>query len=235
MKFLTKKSSHTLFMSNHNHITKPGNSCDLENYIEAHTSPEDELLRELRRQTHLKVLRPRMVSGPIQGHLLTMLCRMIRPLSVLEIGTFTGYSAICMARGMEENAILHTIERDDELESFINIYLNKAGIKNKVNLHIGDALKVLDNLDASFDLAFIDGDKREYPAYYEAVMKKMKPGAYILADNILWNGKVVEPLHHNDDYTRGILRFNEIVKNDARTEQVILPLRDGLMMIRIKQ
>ncbi|MGQ1889083.1 O-methyltransferase [Thermophagus sp. OGC60D27] len=221
-------------MSNHNHITGNQN-IDLENYIETHTSQEDELLYHLRRQTHLKVLRPRMVSGPVQGQLLTMLCQMIRPQNVLEIGTFTGYSAICMARGLNQGAVIHTIERDDELESFISHYIDKAGLQDKIKLHIGDALKVIEELNTSFDLAFIDGDKREYPTYYKMVIEKMNPGGFILADNILWNGKVVDPQAQNDSYTQGILTFNKLVKEDPRTEQVILPMRDGLMMIRVKE
>lgn len=152
----------------------------------------------------------------------------------MEIGTFTGYSAICIARGIEKDAVLHTIERDDELESFIRHYIRKAALENKIVLHIGDALDKINNLNVTFDLVFIDGDKREYPAYYQAVMKKMNPGSYILADNILWNGKVVDADLKNDDYTRGIIDFNEMVKNDPRTEQVIIPIRDGLMLIRVK-
>jgi len=209
-------------------------NLEIENYIEQHTTKEDEVLYELRRQTYLKVLRPRMVSGPVQGQLLTMLCRMIRPQAVLEIGTFTGYSAICMARGISSDATLDTIERDDELEPFIRNYFNKAGLEKNIHLHLGDALKVIENIDRSFDLVFMDGDKREYPAYYDAVIKKMNPGGYILADNILWNGKVTEPLNPADDYTKGILEFNDRVKKDLRVEQVILPIRDGLMIIRVK-
>jgi caffeoyl-CoA O-methyltransferase len=220
-------------MSNHKHHT--GNHhIDLETYIEAHTSGEDEILLDLRRQTHLKILRPRMVSGPVQGQLLSMFCRMIRPEAVLEIGTFTGYSAICMARGLEQNGHLDTIERDDELEDFIRPWFSRAGLEEKITLHIGDALKIVNTIDKTFDLVFIDGDKREYPAYYEAVLPKIKPGGFLLADNILWNGKVVEPLDPGDDYTRGILKFNRMVKEDPRVEQVILPVRDGLMMIRLK-
>jgi len=220
-------------MSSHNHIDGEFNP-DLENYIEAHTTPEDEVLYELRRQTYLKVLRPRMISGPVQGQLLTMLCRMIKPASVLEIGTFTGYATICMARGMEPGTQLHTIERDDELEPFIRHYLDRAGLEDKVQLHIGDALQVINDLDVAFDLVFIDGDKRQYPEYYETVMPKMKPGGYIVADNILWNGKVVDPDASADEYTQGILRFNAMVKDDPRTTQVVLPVRDGLMMVRKK-
>lgn len=217
-------------MSSHN---PTGNlHPDIENYIEAYTTPEDELLYELRRQTYLKVLRPRMISGPVQGQLLTMLCRMIKPASVLEIGTFTGYASICMARGMESGTHLHTIERDDELEGFIRHYLERADPEGKIHLHIGDALQLINDLDATFDLVFIDGDKRQYPRYYEIVMPKMKPGGYILADNILWNGKVVDPEASDDEYTQGILRFNAMVKDDPRTTQVVLPVRDGLMMVR---
>lgn len=220
-------------MSNHNHT--PGNkNIDLENYIEAHTTAEDDLLLDLRRQTHLKVLRPRMISGPMQGRFLSMLCQMYQPHTVLEIGTFTGYSAICMARGLKKPARLHTIERDDELESFIRHYFNKAQLEDVISLHMGDALEIINTLDTQFDFVFIDADKREYPDYYRAIIPKMNPGGIILADNILWSGKVVEPPEPGDDYTQGILHFNEMVKNDPRTEQVILPVRDGLMMIRVK-
>ncbi|MFW6389227.1 MAG: O-methyltransferase [Marinilabiliaceae bacterium] len=218
-------------MSSHRHTTGDFYP-DIESYVEAHTTPEDALLYELRRQTYLKMLSPRMISGPVQGQLLTMLCRMIKPASVLEIGTFTGYAAICMARGMEPGTHLHTIEQDDELEPFIRHYLELAGLEEKIHLHVGDALQVLSDLDANFDLIFIDGDKRQYPQYYEAVIPKMKPGGYIFADNVLWNGKVVDSCASDDEYTQGILRFNSIVKNDPRTTQVILPVRDGLMMVR---
>lgn len=221
-------------MSNHKNKTGSENIY-LENYIEDHTSPEDDLLWELRRQTHLKVLRPRMVSGPVQGQLLTMLCHMIAPSSVLEIGTFTGYSAICMARGMNAGSRLHTIERDDELETMAGYYFRKAGLDEIILPHIGDALQVIQTIDTTFDLVFIDGDKREYPEYYEAIMPKMNPGGYILADNILWNEKVVEPVDPHDEYTKGILHFNDMVKNDNHVEQVILPIRDGLMIIRVKE
>ena len=220
-------------MSNHKHHT--GNHhIDLENYIEAHTSVEDDVLLELRRQTHLKILRPRMVSGPVQGQLLSMLCRMIRPEAVLEIGTFTGYSAICMARGLEQNGHVDTIERDDELEDFTRPWFSKAGVEDKITLHIGDALNVITTMNKTFDLVFMDGDKREYPAYYEAVIPKIKPGGFLLADNILWNGKVVESPDPGDEYTKGILKFNKMVKEDSRVEQVTLPIRDGLMMIYVK-
>ncbi len=219
-------------MSNHNYITGY-NDTRLERYIEDHTLPEDPVLHDLRRQTHLRVLRPRMVSGPVQGQLLTMLCRMVNPRSVLEIGTFTGYSAICMAKGMSVQAHLHTIEREDELESFIREYLKKSGQKEKITLHIGNALEVIKELDETFDLVFIDGDKREYPDYYRAIVPRMRAGGYILADNILWSGKVVEPVDPRDEYTKGIIEFNKMVSEDERTEQVILPVRDGLMMIRV--
>lgn len=218
-------------MSSHSHNTGTFNP-ELENYIEAYTTSEDELLYELRRQTYLKVLRPRMISGPVQGQLLTMFCRMIKPGSVLEIGTFTGYASICMARGMEAGTYLYTIERDDELETFIKHYFDRADPEGKIHLHIGDALQIINELDVTFDLVFIDGDKRQYPQYYETVMPKLRPGGYILADNILWNGKVVDPDASDDEFTQGILRFNRMVKDDPRTTQVILPVRDGLMMVR---
>ncbi len=210
------------------------NNISLENYIESHTTPENPLLEELRRKTHIKVLQPRMLSGPVQGQFLKMICQMIRPQRILEIGTFTGYSAICMASGMPQDGQLITIEKEDELEPFIRDFFQKAGLENQITLLTGDALEQIKQLTTPFDLIFLDGDKREYPQYYKAVLPLLRPGGYLLADNILWNGKVIEPLQHGDDYTRAILEFNDMAHNDPSTEQVILPLRDGLMLIRKK-
>ena len=209
-------------------------NLDLEKYILEHIDEEEPVLRELDRFTHLSVLRPRMLSGHLQGALLRMLCRMINPDLVLEIGTFTGYSAISMARGLKPGAHIHTIEINDELESFIRSFFVKAGVENQVTLHIGDALSVMSSLAGGFDLVFMDGDKRQYPDYYEAVFPKLNPGGYILADNILWGGKVSMPNMPDDEYTKGIMDFNDMVKADDRVEKVILPLRDGLTLIRKK-
>lgn len=208
------------------------NEQELEQYILDHTSPEDELLQHLNRQTHLKILRPRMLSGHLQGQILYMLCQMIRPTNILEIGTFTGYSALCMAKALNTNGRLDTIEINDELTPFIQSFLNKTELKNKINLIIGSAISIIPTLENSYDLIFIDGDKRQYPQYYELAYSKLRSGGFMFADNILWDGKVIQPLDPNDDYTKGVLDFNTLVKNDTRVEQVILPIRDGISIIR---
>ncbi len=210
-------------------------SIDLEQYILDHIDAEEDILWELNRQTNLKVLRPRMVSGHLQGKLLKMICRMINPQKVLEIGTFTGYSAIAMASGMSrQGAMIHTFEINDELQPFIEGFIAKAGYANVIKLFIGSALDIVPTLNESYDLIFIDGDKREYPAYFHMAMKHLNDGGYILADNILWDGKVVEDVPSGDLYTHGILEFNRLVKEDDRLEKVILPIRDGLFLIRKK-
>lgn len=206
----------------------------LERYMEEYTSAEESLLTELDRATHLRVVQPRMISGHVQGRLLEMLVRMLRPRRILEIGTFTGYSAICMARGLAEGGELHTIEVDDELEGIAAEYFSRSGLSDRIVQHIGSALDVAPRL-GQFDLIFIDGDKREYPHYYRMAMESLvKSGSYLLADNILWYGKVVEPTPANDLFTEGIKVFNELVIRDERVENVILPLRDGLNLIRVK-
>ena len=205
---------------------------DLEQYILNHIDEEDELLRELERYTHLHVLRPRMLSGHIQGSLLKMLCQTIQPEKIVELGTFTGYSAICMANGTAPETHIHTIELNNELEAIIRKFICKAGLEKRITLHIGNALDIIPKIEGPFDLVFIDGDKRQYPQYYEAVFPRLKPGGYIIADNILWGGKVAMPGMPDDAYTKGIMDFNNIVRNDARVEKTILPIRDGLSLIR---
>jgi len=204
---------------------------DIEKYIIEISSPEDEILNELYRRTHTSVINPNMVSGHIQGKFLEMLVRMIQPSSILEIGTYTGYSAISMARALPQGSILHTIEINDELEDICREYINRTGLENKIILHTGDALEILKKLDLLFDMIFIDGDKRQYPEYYELAIKKLRQNAYILADNVLWDGKVTDP-SHNDPMTEGIRRFNRLVKEDQDMEKIIIPARDGLMIIR---
>lgn len=206
----------------------------IEDYILNHSDSEDPVLAELNRETNLKILRPRMLSGHLQGKILEMISKMIQPQKILEIGTYTGYSAICLAKGLKNNGTLHTIELNDELEQFIRKYFNKAGLENQIKLHIGNALEIIPKIDEPFDLVFIDGDKREYLQYYHSVLEYVKPGGFILADNVLWSGKVIEQESPDDEYTRGIIEFNEWVKNDHRVEKVILPLRDGLTLIRKK-
>ncbi len=207
---------------------------ELEKYILSHTEKEDDILKELERETFLHVLNPRMVSGHLQGKILEMLSRMIAPRCILEIGTFTGYSAICLSKGLCPGGVLHTIEIDDELGPIAKKYIGKAGLSETVTLHMGDALQIIPNLRETFDLVFMDGNKRQYCEYFDLVFDKVKPGGYIFADNILWNGKVVEEVSCKDEQTTSILRFNEKIKDDNRVSQVILPLRDGLMLIRKK-
>ncbi|WP_418451019.1 O-methyltransferase [Alistipes sp.] len=212
----------------------------LERYLHAHSSPEPELLAELDRETHRRTVQPRMLSGHLQGRLLELLVRMIRPRAVLEIGTFTGYSALALAAGLDDDATLDTIETDDELQELAQSFFDRSEHGNKIRLHIGSALELAPRLGRRFDLVFIDGDKREYPAYYRMLMGDGggKPlvgsGAVLLADNILWSGKVIGPVARNDRHTQALLEFNRTVADDPRVENVILPLRDGLSVIRVK-
>ena len=204
----------------------------LEQYILEHSDEESRLLKELDRETHLNVLNPRMISGRLQGKLLEMISSMIKPERILEIGTFTGYSAICLAKGLKENGRLHTIEINDELEPVISKYISKAGMNTSIILHIGDALSIIPQINETFDLVFIDGDKREYFKYFDLIIDKVNAGGFILADNILWNGKIFKDVSPKDDQTAGILQFNDKIKNDPRISRLILPVRDGLMIIR---
>ena len=207
-------------------------SVKLNQYIINHTSPEDDYLRELDRETHLKVLRSRMLSGHLQGQILSMISAMIRPKCILEIGTFTGYSALCLAKGLAAGGILHTIEIDDELELFAKKYFLKSGRADQIVQHIGDARKIIPTLDQQFDLVFIDADKREYCDYYKLVFDQVPVGGFILADNVLWDGKVIDPEAASEEQTRGILRFNDLIQNDSRVQNVILPVRDGIMLVQ---
>ena len=207
---------------------------NLEKYILAHTRGEDEVLADLYRKTHIKFVNPNMVSGHLQGAILTMLCNMIAPKKILEIGTYTGYSAICLARGLKETGYLDTIEINDEFKDFILSYFKKAGVEKQINLHIGNALNLVKKLPGPYDLVFIDGDKREYSAYYNLVFDKVRPGGFIIADNVLWGGKVTDPEYKNDPFTKGIMEFNELVHKDIRVTNAIFPVRDGLMMLKKK-
>jgi len=207
---------------------------NLEKYILAYTRGENEVLADLYRKTHIKFVNPNMVSGHLQGEILTMISNMIAPEKILEIGTFTGYSAICLARGLKKNGCLDTIEINDELEDFILSYFKKAGVEKQINLHIGNALDLVKELPGPYDLVFIDGDKREYSAYYNLVFEKVRPGGFIIADNVLWGGKVTDPEYKNDPFTKGIMEFNELVHKDSRVANVIFPVRDGLMMLMKK-
>ena len=211
----------------------------LEKYVDELSPPESEL-RALDHETHMRTIQPRMLSGHIQGKLLEMLVRMLRPQRTLEIGTFTGYSALAMAAGLGDGATIDTVEVDDELEELAQSFFDRSPYGARIRLHIGSALDIAPQLGGPFDLVFIDGDKREYPAYYRMLMGDdtgrplVRSGAFLLADNILWSGKVAAPVAHNDRHTQRILEFNRTVADDPRVENVIVPLRDGLNLIRVK-
>lgn len=203
----------------------------LDEYILSHSDEEGMLLAALNRDANVNLLRPRMLSGHLQGRILKMFCRMLRPRRILEIGTYTGYATLCMAEGLSDDGLIYTLEINDEMEDFIMKYLPLSPDKDKIRLLFGDALKIIPTFDETFDLVFIDADKRYYSEYYDLVFPKVRPGGLILADNTLWDGKVLEELHASDKQTAGILSFNDKIKEDTRVEKVILPLRDGLTMI----
>jgi predicted O-methyltransferase YrrM len=204
----------------------------IEEYLENHTTPESLVMKELNRETHIKTFYPNMLSGAVQGKFLEMLSRMIQPKRILEIGTFTAYSAIAMAKGLADGGKLITLEVNPEMETFIRKYIEKSGMKEKIELMMGNALEIIPKLDDTFDLVFIDADKEQYVDYYELAFSKLKPGGFILGDNVLWNGKVLEDNSKSDKETMGIKAFNEHVKNDKRVEQVMLSVRDGLLLVR---
>jgi caffeoyl-CoA O-methyltransferase len=206
----------------------------LTDYIESHTMPESPLLKKLNRDTQANVLMPRMLSGHFQGRVLSMISHMIRPSAILEIGTYTGYSALCLAEGLQENGRLHTIDINEELESMVRSYIKEARLENKINYYIGNALDIIKSLDLQFDLVFIDADKENYSNYYKLVFDKVRKGGFIIADNVLWSGKVIgaDLKTNTDKDTRAILDFNNMVHNDERVENVLLPIRDGLMVLR---
>ncbi|PKP10042.1 MAG: methyltransferase [Bacteroidetes bacterium HGW-Bacteroidetes-4] len=201
-------------------------------YILQHTSSPSDLLKELERQTHLKILRSQMVSGTLQGKILEMLSCMIKPVNILELGTFTGYSALCLAKGLQPEGKLITIDINDELEVFARSFFNRSPYGNQIDFRIGDAREIIPPIKETFDLVFIDADKRQYPEYYQMVFDKIKPGGYLIADDVLWYGKVNEKIQDNDTYTKGLLAFNNMVQKDNRVENVIFPVRDGLMVVR---
>ncbi len=204
---------------------------DLESYILNHTKPEDSLLVELDRVTNLRTVHPRMISGHLQGVILEMISKLIRPLRILEIGTFTGYSAICLAKGLQPGGLLHTIERDDELVPISQEFFNNSDVGTMIKQHVGSALDIIPTLGEEFDLVFIDGDKREYIEYYKLVLPYVKVGAFILADNVLWDGKVLDS-DTKDPQTVAVIDFNHHVHTDSRVENVLLPIRDGIMLLR---
>lgn len=203
-------------------------------YIEDHTTPESKLLYELNRETHLTTFYPRMLSGNIQGKFLEMISSMIQPDSIIEIGTFTGYSAICLAKGLSKNGVLHTIEINPEIQDLSEKYFVKSGYDSKIKRHIGNALDIIPKLNERFDLVFIDADKENYLNYYKLILNKVKTGGFVLADNTLWGEKVIHNKSNPDKETKGILEFNDFIQNDERVENVLISLRDGIMIIRKK-
>ena len=205
----------------------------LESYIANSSEDEPDLLQELTRETHLKVIQPRMITGHFQGRVLSMLSKIISPNYILEIGTYTGYSALCLAEGLQKEGELHTIEVNEELHQMQRKYFDKSGFGPQIKQHIGDALDIVPNLNQTFDLVFIDAQKVNYDAYFEAVLQKTKPGSVILSDNVLWSGKVVEPLQKSDRATEALLQYNQKLKEDPRVETVLLPIRDGLTLSRV--
>lgn len=207
----------------------------IDEYILQHIDPEGDYLHALYRDTHLKLLYPRMASGHLQGRMLKMFVRMIKPSCILEIGTYSGYSALCMAEGLSEGGMIHTFEINDEQEEFTRPWFEGSPYADRIKLYIGDALQLVPQLGLTFDLAFVDGDKRRYVDYYEMILPRLADGGYIIADNTLWDGHVLEEHPHASDLqTQGIKTFNDLVARDERVEKVILPLRDGLTIIRKK-
>ncbi len=205
---------------------------EIEKYIKDHCSPEDEILAELNRETHLKAVYPRMLSGHILGKFLEMISLMIKPEKILEIGTFTGYSTICLANGLTSNGKIYTIDLNPEIEIISEKYFKKSGITEKIVKYTGNALDIIPTINEKFDLVFIDADKENYLNYYKLVIEKINPGGFILADNVLWDGKVLQESNKADKETQGIMQFNEFVQKDKRVENVLVPLRDGVMLIR---
>ncbi len=206
----------------------------LDTYVVNHTEKEPDLLQQLHRETYQKILQPRMLSGPYQGRVLSMLSKLINPKNILEIGTYTGYSALCLAEGMQDTGALHTIDINEELEDFQRKYFDLSPYSNQIHQHIGDATKIIPNLNMKFDLVFIDADKPNYPNYFELILQKMSSGAIILSDNVLWSGKVIEEVSKDDVSTQALLHYNKLLVEDDRLESVLLPIRDGLTISRVK-
>lgn len=205
---------------------------NIEAYAAKYTSPESDLLKELNQETWEKVLIPRMLSGHIQGRILSMFSHMIKPDRILEIGTYTGYSALCLSEGLNAGGMLHTIDINDELEAMIRRYLDKAGKTDQIQLHVGNAIEIVPTIKETWDLVFIDADKTNYSNYFDLVIDHVRPGGFIIADNVLWSGKVTDPPETRDDDTNALIAYSEKVMSDGRVEQVLFPVRDGLMVAR---
>jgi predicted O-methyltransferase YrrM len=204
----------------------------LDDYVVAHSEDEPQLLQELTRETYQKILQPRMLSGHYQGRILSILSKLVHPKNILEIGTYTGYSALCLAEGLQTNGELHTIDINEELFDFQRMYFNKSKYGTRIKQHLGNAIDIIPKLECSFDLVFIDADKNNYPNYFNCIIEKLNSGGIILSDNVLWSGKVLETLKPDDLSTKALLEYNTLLKNDKRIETVLLPIRDGLTLSR---
>lgn len=209
-------------------------SEQLEAYLETHSEDEPALLQQLNRETHQKILQPRMLSGHYQGRILSMISKLVRPKYILEIGTYTGYSALCLAEGLQKDGELHTLDVNEELYDFQRSYFDKSDFGPQIHQHLGNALEIIPKLNKPFDLVFIDADKENYSNYFNLIIDKLRRGGIILSDNVLWSGKVIEPLKDDDIATKAILDYNQLLKNDSRVETVMLPIRDGLTVSRKK-
>jgi len=208
-------------------------SDELDDYVTQHSENEPELLAALNKETYQKILLPRMLSGHFQGRVLSMLSKLIRPKSILEIGTYTGYATLCLCEGLQENGTVHTIDINEELVDFQRKYFDKSPWGNQITQHLGDALEIIPNLNTKFDLVFVDADKENYISYFNMIVPMMEKGGIILSDNVLWSGKVLEPVHPKDKSTKELLEYNQLLKEDPRVETVLLPIRDGLTVSRI--
>ena len=209
-------------------------SSDLEEYANQHTDNEPLLLQELTRRTHLSVLQPRMLSGHLQGRFLSLLSKLVRPKTILEIGTYTGYATLCLAEGLSPNGTLHTIDIKEELIDLQTEFFNRSGYGSQIVQHLGKAADIIPTLSSTFDLVFIDADKQNYALYFDLVIQKMNPGGIILSDNVLWSGKVVEEVKPSDKHTQALMAYNQKIKDDPRVETVLLPIRDGITVCRVK-
>lgn len=209
-------------------------SEELDNYVIEHTQPEPVLLQQLNRETQAKVLQPRMLSGHYQGRVLSMISKLVSPNTILEIGTYTGYSALCMMEGIQKDGILHTIDHNEELFSLQRTYFDKSGFGEQIIQHTGEALEIIPTIEGPFDLVFIDADKENYCNYFEIILPKMKPGGVILSDNVLWSGKVLKKIKKDDVDTASLVKYNTLLNNHPKVESVLLPIRDGLTITRVK-
>ncbi|WP_315507386.1 O-methyltransferase [Capnocytophaga leadbetteri] len=209
-------------------------SEELENYAAQHTEDEPLLLQELNKRTHLNVLQPRMISGHFQGRFLSLLSKMVQPRTILEIGTYTGYATLCLAEGLHPEGVLHTIDIKEELTDLQREFFDRSGYGSQIVQHLGKAADIIPSLDTTFDLVFIDADKQNYAHYFDLVIEKMNRGGIILSDNVLWSGKVVEEVKHNDKHTQALMAYNQKIKDDPRVETVLLPIRDGITLSRVR-